>query len=67
MLLNNESVTSYISAHHLMFTIVAETINEALFDEIGDNIIECDDKVMSVVDDYRDDVKKLINGSYKTE
>ena len=67
MLLNNESATSYISAHHLMFTIVAETINEALFDEIGDNIIECDDKVMSVIDDYRDDVKKLINGSYKTE
>ena len=60
LLLQGESVHSYISAQHLMPTIVADTINEALFDEIGDNAIECDGDTLTIVEDYVDDVRSVI-------
>lgn len=61
-LLHGESAAGIIAANHGMPEIYADTINEAFFDEIGDNIVECDGKELVLVEDYRDDVMKIIVG-----
>jgi hypothetical protein len=43
-----------------MPSIVTDTINEAFFDEIGDNILECDGERISLVEDYVEEVRPLV-------
>ena len=45
-----------------MPSIAADTINEALYDEIGDTVLECEDDKLTVVEDYREDVIRLLGG-----
>jgi hypothetical protein len=59
MLLDGQSVKSFLATRRLMPSIVADTINEALWDLIGDNVLECDGDNISVIEDYRDDVKSI--------
>lgn len=61
-LLGNEAVDKIIQDHHLMPSVVADTINEAFFDEIGDMVVECDD-ALSLIEDYREDVAALMGGN----
>ena len=61
MLLNDEPVNAFIASHHLMVSIVADTLNEALFDDIGDNILECDGDNLTIIEDYREDVLDLLH------
>ena len=62
-LLKTGSADEYIKAAHLMPSVVADTINAALFDEIGDNILECDGKTIKIVEDYVEEVEKLLQNS----
>lgn len=62
LLLKDESVDRIIESNHLMPTVVMDTINEALFDDIGDNALEYDGSSLSVVEDYKDDVAKALGG-----
>ena len=65
LLLQGKSVSSYLSDRHLMPSIAADTVNEALFDLIGDNILdilECDGDTLTLVEDYREDVLDLLGG-----
>lgn len=62
MLLEGTSPETYIEAHHLMPSVVADTINEALFDEIGDNVLECDGNAITMIEDYREDLLELFGG-----
>jgi hypothetical protein len=59
-LLKNGSADEYIKAAHLMPSVVADTINAALFDEIGDNILECDGKTLKIVEDYVEEVINML-------
>ena len=43
-----------------MPAIVADSINEALFDEIGDTVLTCEDDVLSLVEDYMEDLEKIL-------
>lgn len=61
-LLRGESVEATLKARHLMPAVAADTINEALFDEIGDNVLECDGNTITLVGDYRDDLLQLLGG-----
>ncbi len=61
-LLRGESVEATLKAGHLMPSVAADTINEALFDEIGDNVLECDGNTITLVEDYRDDLLQLLGG-----
>ena len=45
-----------------MTSVVADSINEILFDEIGDNVIECTDDGLAIVEDYIDEVDALAGG-----
>ena len=43
-----------------MPAVVADSINEAFFDEIGDSILDCDGDRLSLVEDYVEDVRLLL-------
>ena len=57
-----EAVDKIIQDHHLMPSVVADTINEAFFDEIGDMVVESDD-TLTLIEDYREDVAALMGGN----
>ncbi|UTC50227.1 TerB N-terminal domain-containing protein [Treponema sp. OMZ 855] len=56
MLLRGEPVLELIAAQRGMPSVIADAINEALFDLIGDTVVECDGKTITLVEDYRDDI-----------
>ncbi len=60
-LLKNGSADEYIKAAHLMPSVVADTINAALFDEIGDNVIECNGKTLRIIEDYVEEVAEILH------
>ena len=62
MLLRGQAVDNMIKENRWMSSIVADTINEALFDEIGDNVLECDGDRITVVEDYKEDVIEVLGG-----
>lgn len=61
-LLHGEDARDVLRDSHLMPSIAADSINEALFDIIGDNVVECDGSRLSLVEDYVDDVAALLGG-----
>ena len=42
--------------------MVADDLNEACFGEVGDSVVECDGRTLSLVEDYREDLKRIIDG-----
>ena len=60
MLLREEPVLELIAAQRGMPSVIADAINEALFDFIGDTVVECDGKTITLVEDYRGDVASAI-------
>ena len=65
LLLQGESAKELLKAHHQMASVVADAINEALYDEIGDNMLECDGDDISIVEDYREDITRILGGNTK--
>lgn len=59
-LLEGSSVSQIIKDRHLMASVLADSINEALFDEVGDNVLETDGNNILLVEDYIDDVAAMI-------
>ena len=62
-LLKGRSADELIKDNHLMPSLVTDTINEALFDEIGDNVLACDGDRITAVEDYIGDVMELLGGN----
>lgn len=59
-LLRGGSSADLMAENHLMPSVVADTINEALFDEIGDSVLECEDDRIGLVEEYAEDVRALL-------
>lgn len=59
-LLRGESIALALKANHVMPSIVADTINRAFLDEVGDNVLECDGDTITLVEDYRDDLLEIL-------
>ena len=49
--------------HHLLTDTLAERLNEALYDAVGDAVAEDTGTGYALLEDYRDDVEEWINGS----
>lgn len=49
--------------HHLLTDTLAERLNEALYDAVGDAVTEDTGTGYALLEDYRDDVEEWINGS----
>ena len=60
LLLQGKSPAEFMKSHRLMPSIVADTINETFFDEIGDNVLDIDNDILSLVEDYREDVARIL-------
>ncbi|WP_232502042.1 tellurite resistance TerB C-terminal domain-containing protein [Treponema vincentii] len=60
MLLRGEPVQALIAAQHGLPHVIADSINEALFDYIGDNAVDCDGETFALVEDYRDEIAKIV-------
>ena len=60
ILLAGENPASYIRAHHLYPAVVADSINEKLFEEIGDSAVMEEDGTLSLIEDYLYDLRLLL-------
>ena len=40
--------------------VFADSLNDVLFDEIGDTVVECTDDDIILIEDYRNDIKQLL-------
>ncbi|RVU70204.1 MULTISPECIES: TerB N-terminal domain-containing protein [Lactobacillus] len=59
-LLQNKPWEEYVKAHHLMPSLLADAINDKLFDEIGDSVIEFNDQDQpQIVPDYQSDLTEI--------
>lgn len=63
-LLRGESPEGDLKAAHVLPSVAADQINEALFDEIGDTILTCEGDSMELVEDYREDLEGVVGGRY---
>lgn len=59
-LLRGEHPEKEIRATHQLPSIVTDAINEALYDEIGDSVLICEDDKVTLVEDYRQDVEEIL-------
>lgn len=59
-LIKKENWQDYLKEHHLMASILADSINEKLFDEIGDSVIEFNEQDQpEIVEDYQEDLDEI--------
>ena len=63
LLLRGDDPGSYLRERHLMASVEADAVNEALFDEFGDSVLECDGETITLVEDYREDLAALLGES----
>ncbi|MGI5111451.1 TerB N-terminal domain-containing protein [Treponema putidum] len=63
LLLRGESVKSVLKARNEMAEIFADSLNETLFDTIGDIAVECDNGDLTLVEDYREDIGRILGGN----
>lgn len=61
-LLAGNDAKDLIEKNRLMPEVLADSINEVLFDEIGDSVIECTNGRLEVIEDYMDDLIVLTGG-----
>ena len=62
-LLSGDPADEIIRSRHLLPSLVADAVNEALFDEIGDTVLLCEDGKLLLVEDYTDELKELLGGT----
>lgn len=62
MLLRGENPAELIRANHLTASLTADMINEALFDEIGDTVLSCEEDELILIEDYREDIEQMLGG-----
>ncbi len=60
LLLDDQPSEAFLKAHHLMASVITDSINEKLFDEFGDSVLDCDGRTIFVIEDYRMDLTKLL-------
>ena len=62
-LLQGGDAAEIIRANHLMPSIAADFINEALFDEFGDTVLLCKGDRLSLVEDYTEELEEYLGGT----
>ena len=62
-LLKDGNADQLINENHLIPSVVTDAINEALFDEIGDSVLEYNGSIISIVEDYKEDIINMLGGN----
>ena len=63
MLLSGENPSGLLAESHRIPSLAADSLNEAFYDQIGDSILECDGDSLSLIEDYREDLLRILGGS----
>lgn len=63
LLLAGKPAEGFLAEKRRMPTVEADAINEALYDEIGDNVLECDGDGIALAEDYREDLLRILGGN----
>ena len=58
LLLAGQDPLPFLRSKYLMPSVVADAINEAFFDEIGDSVLECEGDAIRIVEDYRGELER---------
>ena len=61
-LLEGCETAEIMKENHIMPSVAADAINEALFDEFGDTVVLCEEEKLFLVDDYIDELKQYLGG-----
>ena len=61
-LLEDRDGSGIIRENHLMPSLVADAVNEALFDEFGDTVVLCEGDRLYLVEDYTEDLGRFLGG-----
>lgn len=59
LLLKGKDLKKYLKGQHLMVAVIIDNINEKLFDEFGDNVIEFINDIPTVIEDYQEDLEDM--------
>jgi len=62
-LLAGQDAAKTARENHLMPSVAADSINEALFDEFGDTVILCEGDILFPVEDYIEDLRQYLGGT----
>ncbi len=62
-LLDGEDPLELLKAHHLMPSMAADSINEALLDRVGDTVLLCEEDHLMLVDDYIEELEQILGGT----
>lgn len=62
-LLDGQPAEPILKRVHLLPSLAADAINEALMDEIGDTAVQCENDTLSLVEDYREEIAALTGGN----
>ena len=62
-LLEGRETGPILRAAHRMPSIAADAVNEAFFDEIGDTVVLCEGDALVLVEDYIEDIQRLLGGT----
>ena len=61
-LCRGDELRETIRENHLMPSVVVDTINEALFDALGDSALSFDGTQIRIVEEYREELKQMLGG-----
>lgn len=61
LVLENADYHSYIKKNRLLLSVVTDSVNEKLFDVFDDTVLESDGEIVSVIDDYREELSKMFS------
>ncbi len=62
-LLRGEDAGPILREGRLFPSVLADGVNEALFDELGDSVLDCDGDALRLVEDYREDLERMLGGT----
>lgn len=61
LLLDGKPWQDFVRSRHLMVSVLCDDINEALFDEFQDTVIDTEDDQPVLIEDYADDLRELLD------
>ncbi|MGN0690976.1 MAG: TerB N-terminal domain-containing protein [Oscillospiraceae bacterium] len=61
LMLSGGDFSAFASENHLMVSVLCDSINEKLFDMFGDTVIEYIGDEPSVIEDYEEELKGIVN------
>ena len=62
LLLADKPVKALLAERHSLPEVVADRLNEAFFEEVGDTVAACEAGTITLVSEYREDVRRLMEG-----